>query len=311
MRDLELTKTIRGSQILKFIHYIHGLNFVAEEQPIFNDQYNYCLDLMFDPEHKDKNNLNHDWDFYNAAKSNLIKGKGLNILETSSYHDIVSSIQLVHEQSGVLSFISNHVLGIIVKNLKKLHYLKKVSQANKKYNMLLLASSTFFKTKKKINQLEINKNRYEELVEIERTFKEDYFTGKNIIAIAEELAIYIEVLLNHTKFMYHTYSSNYKALERFKLLIYTEILLDFLSAFQISTNQQKKYFSDDVFYWLNQMKIDYTHLDFHTEMQIIEKQNKYNRLSEAKSMSELWVNKIKKHAPLPEVIHYVIFKGGS
>ncbi|OHR66985.1 hypothetical protein HMPREF3291_01025 [Bacillus sp. HMSC76G11] len=303
------SKTIRGTQILEFIHYMHGLNFVAKEQSIHNDVFNYFLNLMFDPQHKDKNNPNQDWELYNKAKSELLKMNELNVTENSSYNDILCSVQLVHEQSGTLSFISNHVLGLILKNLKKLHYLKRSNETNKKYNMLLLASSVFIDAKKRINQIHIKKMRYENFVEIEKTFKDDYFTGKNIISIAEELAIYIDALLTHTEFKYHSYSKNYKSLERFKLDMYTEILLDFLSAFPISENQQKEYFSENVHRWLSQAKGDYKHLDYLARIQSMKKRNKYNynRLFEAVDMSKLWVEKIRKHAPLPEVINYIDF----
>ena len=301
--NLHITKTIRGAQVLKFIHYIHGLDYVASKQSMFCDLYKYKLSLMYDPEHGDKNNPYHTKEFYNNGKNALVSDQELKLSSNSSYHDITSAIHLVHEQAEVLSFISDHVLGIIVSNIKKKNYLKSSEEANKKYNKLLLASSIYSKFKNYKPQIE--RKKFEELNRIEKTFTDDYFTGKNILSIAEDLAVYIEVLIKHNRGKINFNSDNYNALMKLKLSMYVEIFLDLISAFQITESLLSRHVSATVMEYMKEAQSKYKHIDFLTRMYEIEKEKKksLNRLYEVTAMSELWLEKIRKHAPLPDAIN--------
>ncbi|WP_156183056.1 hypothetical protein [Mesobacillus campisalis] len=306
-------KTIRGTQILNFIHYLHGLDYLAKEQSIFNDWYRMHLDLMFDPHYRDKNNPNHDWDSYNTAKKILSDGGTLKINQNSSYNEIVSAVNFVHEQADTLSFISNHLLGILLKNLNRTDYLNKEKKVNmdyfKKYRILMSHSSIYLKLDKRALQHELKKKRYEQSVEIEKTFKDDFFTGKSILSTVQDLGVYIDALLKQTDFSISRFSKNYKRLLKFKLGMYAEVLLDIKSAFVIPDLYIKRAISNEVSSYLENASSSYKNLDFHTKMNeigsFVKKQNKFQRLFEAAGMCELWSDKVKKHAPLPDVIHYI------
>ncbi|WP_462411551.1 hypothetical protein [Neobacillus sp. Marseille-QA0830] len=308
-------QTIRGSKILKFIQYMHGLHYLADEQAIIQNGYDMYFDFMFDPHYRDKNNPSHDWEFYDKAKTELSRDGNLNIHENSSYDEIQSAINLMHEQLATINFIANHVLGIMLNNLKKRDFLHQVNEAKTEYHrnyLLLLKNSSRYLDLKKERQ-EIEKNKYEQLVKVEKTFKDDYFTGNNILSIVEDLCVYIEVLIVQTKQELNRNSGNFNKLLKFQLMMYTEILLDFISAFQIIPEKYlHQSMSKRVADYLAGARPVYQPFDFLTKMGEIEKESKkrhkYKRIFETAGICELWTKKVKKYIPLPGVFDYINFE---
>ncbi|MGG3608063.1 hypothetical protein ABET09_14865 [Priestia megaterium] len=272
---------------MNFIEYVEGLKKVASQNEILNQAYQYFATREM---------FNSDEAF---IKDTILE---LNLPIDSGLHEFLSYLHFLFEQFNSLCFISDHVIQIITFNLDTPYYFEQSNNVNHLFkrlsfekNFRLAKPEVMTKLKLGTKKLELSRRK------LEGKFKKDYFTGKKIILIAQQMALYVKVLSNNQERMASKFISSYsKELNKFQLDLYVEILLDLIEAFLIP----QEAFSNDIIKILEERRENHSRFDFHSSManikKLLKERKERDKISESDEITEIWLKKIKKIAPQPE-----------
>ncbi|PFR94862.1 hypothetical protein [Priestia megaterium] len=274
---------------MNFIEYVEGLKKVASQNEILNQAYQYSATReMFNPDEA-------------FIKDTILE---LNLPIDSGLQEFLSYLHFLFEQFNSLSFISDHVIQIITFNLDTSYYFEQSNNMNHLFKRLSFEKNFRLAKSEAITQtqLELGTDKLElSRRKLEGKFKKDYFTGKKIILVAQQIALYVKVLSNNQERMSSKFVSSYrKELNKFQLDLYVEILLDLIEAFLIP----EETFSNDIIKLLEERRENYSRFDFHSSManikKLLKERKERDKISESDEITEIWLKKIKKIAPQPE-----------